>query len=110
MVPAGRSGPRDSPVGVRGLVNDVLVGGQQGQSVLAEIHSHVSVPASIQTAADGERHGMRLQRGRRGGGGGGGGRGGSDWWRQRDGRGVRGVLAPNHYRLPSVVGPSAEEE
>lgn len=56
------AGPRDSPVGVRGLVNDVLVGGQQGQSVLTEIHSHVSVPASIQTAADGERdtHGMRL--------------------------------------------------
>ncbi|MEQ2157480.1 hypothetical protein GOODEAATRI_002278 [Goodea atripinnis] len=56
---------QDSPVGVRGLVNDVLVGGQQGQSVLGEIHSHVSVPASIQTAADGERHGMKPQRRRK---------------------------------------------
>ncbi len=100
--PAGR---RDSPVGVRGLVNDVLVGGQQDQSVLAEIHSHVSVPASIQTAADGERHGMRLQGGRRGGGGG----GGSDWWRQRDDPGARAVLAPDHYRLNGLMGPSAEE-
>lgn len=43
-----RAGPRDSPVGVRGLVDDVLVGGEQGQPVIAEIHSHVSVPASIQ--------------------------------------------------------------
>ena len=39
-----RQGDRqgDSPVGVRGLVDDVLVGGQQGQSVLAEVHCHVS--------------------------------------------------------------------
>ncbi|KAK5887891.1 hypothetical protein CesoFtcFv8_016450 [Champsocephalus esox] len=54
-------GLKDSPVGVRGLVNDVLVGGQQVQSVLAQIHSHVSVPASIQTAADGERRGVRRE-------------------------------------------------
>ena len=87
---------QDSPVGVRGLVNDVLVGGQQDQSVLAEIHSHVSVPASIQTAADGERHGVRLQRGQRGAAGGGG--GGSDWWRQRDGHGC--PRGPSAGELP----------
>lgn len=39
----------DSPVGVRRLANDVLVSSQQGQSVLAEIHSHGAVPAIIQT-------------------------------------------------------------
>lgn len=73
---------KDSPVGVRGLVNDVLVGGEQDQSVLAEIHSHVCAPASIQTAADGERRGiMRLQRGAARGGGARG--GGSDCSRQR---------------------------
>lgn len=38
--PAGQR-PRDSPVGVRALVNDVLIGGEQGQSVLSEIQSHV---------------------------------------------------------------------
>lgn len=57
-----RSGAEDSPVGVRGLVDDVLVAGEQDQSVLAEIHSHVRAAASIQTAADGERRGARRRR------------------------------------------------
>lgn len=96
-------GPQDSPVGVRGLVNDVLVGGQQGQSVVAEIHSHVSVPASIQTAADGERLGMSVQGARAAAAGGGGG-GGADWWRQREEDGVRGVLAPGKSRAQRCDG------
>lgn len=98
----GRSAsrPQDSPVGVRGLVNDVLVGGEQDQSVLAEIHSHVCLSASIQTAADGERHGMRLQSGEEeeeeavtltGG--------------DKETSGVRRVLAPEHYRPKGLMGP-----
>lgn len=73
-----RWGAEDSPVGVRGLVYDVLVGGEQDQSVLAEIHSHVCAPASIQTAADGERRGMRAELGAGGAAGGGGRGGGAD--------------------------------
>lgn len=54
-----RGRTRDSPVGLGGLVNDVLIGGQQDQSVLGEIHGHVCVPVSIQPAADGERPGLK---------------------------------------------------
>lgn len=36
----------DSPVGVRGLVDDVLVGGEQQQPVLSEIHGHVGGAAA----------------------------------------------------------------
>ncbi|CAB1453252.1 unnamed protein product [Pleuronectes platessa] len=67
----GAGGPRPgghSPVGGGALVDDVLVGGEQGQSVLAEIHSHVGVRANIQSSADGERHGERRRsEGERGG-------------------------------------------
>lgn len=84
-----RSGAEDSPVGVRGLVDDVLVAGEQDQSVLAEIHSHVCAAASIQTAADGERRGVRAEPG-----GGGAAAGGADWCRQRGRLRLCRVLAP----------------
>lgn len=42
----GPTGRWNSPVGVRGLVDDVLVGGEQQQPVLSEIHGHVGGAAA----------------------------------------------------------------
>lgn len=98
-----RAGPRDSPVGVRGLVDDVLVGGEQGQPVIAEIHSHVSVPASIQPLLMERDSEWDYRRTTAAGGG-----GGADWWKQREERGVRGVLAPEHQPVSCPMGPSAD--
>lgn len=94
----GTTGRRDSPVGVRGLVDDVLVGGEQQKPVLSEIHGHVGGAAASRL--------LLMERGARRGASPGAetaGRGGDS-----SGKGRRQPSVRDKETATLVLGPSAD--
>lgn len=94
-----RAGRRDSPVGVRGLVDDVLVCGEQQQPVLSEIHGHVGGAAASRL--------LLMERGARRGASPGG---GDSWGAETaavGGGDNQGTETKRQRRLPQVLAPTA---